>query len=614
MKLPVLFLLPCILFSVHSVAEGPKRPKIIGQFPLSTNEDQAITLQLLNLIVEDPDDFYPLGFTMTVLPGNDYTFDNSTVTPAANYNGILSVNVTVNDGNRDSQVYGVQITVNPVNDAPLIKGQVALSTIEEVPLTLSLANLTVEDPDNAYPTGFSLTVNSGSNYKVSGTTITPALGFSGTLTVPVTVSDGSARSPVYNLQVTVIPDNKTPVITGQVAITTAKNQAFSVDLQDLQVNDPDSKYPDEFKLNIYAGTNYTFSGSTVTPATNFIGTLSVNVTVNDGNSNSAVFPVKVEVKDKLVIIGQDPAESDEDATFTITLDMLTVYDPENKFPTGYSLQVQAGDNYTATGSNIVPARNFNGILAIAVRISNGSVTSDTYSFDLKVLPVNDPPEVIDFSEQPVKFTIGGGAKNVYSDLNVADPDDTSMILAEVGFSSGYQPGNDVLILPAQATITSVFDNERGILSLFGLSPIADYKLALENITYDYVNLESPVPQNKTIYLKLSDGKSVSILYEKEIVPGEDFELDIPTVFTPNEDLANDTWKIKPYRASERYSNTIVRVFNDRGVLVFESVGFDREWDGRFGGQPVPAGSYLYVVDLNLNYDTKRLTGSVSILR
>lgn len=615
MKLPFLFLLlPLLLIPVRIEALGPRKPEITGQRQLSTNEDTAITLNMFDLTVEDPDDFYPFGFTMQVHPGENYTADGRIITPAKNFSGMLSVNVTVNDGHGDSKVFPVKISVTPVNDRPEIKSSVALSTLENTPLIIALSNLTVEDPDNAYPAGFSITILAGNNYTANGSTLTPNSGFTGALSVPVTVSDGSLSSAAYNVAVTVIPANKKPIITGHSPVSTAKNVAFTITLAQLQVTDPDSDYPDDFKLTIHAGTNYTASGSTVTPARDFIGTLTVKVSVNDGYSNSDIANVQVNVQDKLVITGQEPAESNEDAAFIPTTAMLKVYDPDNKFPTGFSIQLEPGEHYAVSGSEVIPEANFNGSLVIGLKVSNGLVTSDVYAFTLKVLPVNDPPEIIDFPEDPVKFTIGGGAKNLYEDIEPSDPDDTFFILAEVGFTTGYESGSDVLTFNTNGPINSVFDSARGVLSLIGQAPIADYKAALENITYDYINLENPVPQNKAVYLKISDGKAVSILYEREIVAGEDFELDIPTAFSPNADQANDTWKIKPHRVSERYANTIIRVFSDRGVMVFETVGFEQEWDGNYGGKPVPSGSYLYVVDLNINYETTRLTGSVSIFR
>src|SRR5688500_4546323 len=100
------------------------------------------------------------------------------------------VPVIVNDGTNDSPPYDLHITVQGVNDRPLITGQVALSVSENQSIALELAHLTVEDPDNAYPSGFSLSVWGGDNYSVTGNVITPASGFNGELTVRVLVNDG----------------------------------------------------------------------------------------------------------------------------------------------------------------------------------------------------------------------------------------------------------------------------------------------------------------------------------------------------------------------------------------------------------------------------------------
>ncbi len=96
------------------------------------------------------------------------------------------------------------------NQAPVITSQASLSTVKDTALTLTLSNLTVSDPDNVYPADFTLNVQTGTNYTIVGTTITPATGFTGTLTVPVTVNDGNANSAVFNLTVSVVDNASAP--------------------------------------------------------------------------------------------------------------------------------------------------------------------------------------------------------------------------------------------------------------------------------------------------------------------------------------------------------------------------------------------------------------------
>ncbi len=139
---------------------------------------------------------------------------NGTLTykPAANASGTSTFQVRVQDSGgvalsgidlSDPQTF--TITVNAVNDAPVITGQAAISTAFNTARSITLSDLTVTDVDNTYPNGFTLSVQNGTNYSRVGNTITPALNFVGTLSVPVKVNDGAADSNPFNLVVTVNP-------------------------------------------------------------------------------------------------------------------------------------------------------------------------------------------------------------------------------------------------------------------------------------------------------------------------------------------------------------------------------------------------------------------------
>ena len=147
-----------------------------------------------------------------------------TYTPATNANGTSTFQVRVQDNGgaanggvdtSDAQIF--TIMVNAVNDPPVITGQFAVSTTEAMPRPIFLADLTVTDSDNTYPTGFALLVQNGANYTRTGATITPVSGFVGTLIVPVQVNDGAASSNVFNLIVTVNPTDAHAAIASSIA-------------------------------------------------------------------------------------------------------------------------------------------------------------------------------------------------------------------------------------------------------------------------------------------------------------------------------------------------------------------------------------------------------------
>jgi gliding motility-associated-like protein len=601
---------------VTSVWGQGKKPVITGQDPVSTNEEQSVTIKLTDLDVTDRDDlFYPWGFSLTVYPGENYTVSGSTVTPNANFNGILTVPVTVNDGKHESDKYNFRITVNPVNDPPVITGQVALQTLESKAIEIQLTHLTVSDPDNAYPTGFTLSIASGSNYTVSGTSVTPVAGFTGTLAVNVTVNDGSLSSNAYSLKITVAPGNKAPVITGQTALSTAKNKAITIQLSHLKVTDPDNTYPTGFTLAVSSGSNYTVSGTTVTPAQNFVGTLSVPVTVNDGKASSAPFNVQISVTDELLIIGQKSLEMNEGQSITLQLSDLVVNDPDNKYPGGFTLQVLQGENYTASNQQVTPSATFTGTLSVSVTVSNGSKTSKPYTLSITVKPINNAPEIVDLETDALIYTVTNDPVSVSKSLDIKDGDDNTLALAEIGFlPEAYESGADLLIFKNTSTIRGVYDSAKGVLSLIGTASLAEYRSAIRSVQYYYGNVDDPMLAAKTLTIRLNDGKVFSTLYERKITLMEDIGFDIPNAFTPNNDAANDTWRIKPLKQAERFDKTIIRVYNKRGSLVFETVGFDKEWDGRYNGELLPPDTYYYTIDLNLTYIGTNYKGIVTILR
>jgi hypothetical protein len=112
--------------------------------------------------------------------------------------------------------YGLGSRVND-NDAPVIDSQVPLATPPGEPLTITVDALVISDPDidPAYHVEYALTVYGGDNYTVAGAEVTPEAGFSGILWAPVSVNDGAAESPTFELRIDVgtVADIVPPEIT-----------------------------------------------------------------------------------------------------------------------------------------------------------------------------------------------------------------------------------------------------------------------------------------------------------------------------------------------------------------------------------------------------------------
>lgn len=106
------------VFDLQIVVTGVNdAPAISGQTELSTVERTPITIELGNLVIDDPDTD-ATGMTVEVQDGDGYQLDGNTITPEAGLVGELQVIVTVNDGELDSIPVQLLVRVTPDVTAP----------------------------------------------------------------------------------------------------------------------------------------------------------------------------------------------------------------------------------------------------------------------------------------------------------------------------------------------------------------------------------------------------------------------------------------------------------------------------------------------------------------
>lgn len=607
-------------------------PVIKGQVALSTNQGKKISVELGHLTVEDADNAYPDDFSLHVFGGNNYSVNGNTVTPNSNFVGTLKVPVTVDDGLDESKKFEVKIEVLPKNNTPpLITGQDALVINEDQNITVSLEDLTVTDPDNTYPQDFVLKIPQGKgvNYSVSGNTVTPDPNFNGVLEIQIRVNDGLDDSDQFPLSITVTPVNDVPVITGQDQITIPSGRSTVLDVSRLRMSDPDNQNPSSFTLRILPGTNYTASGNSITPSAGFVGTLTVGVVVNDGVVDSAPYNLTVAViiiGSRPLITGQEPLVMNEDEPFTIEFHHLFVTDDDDEYPTGFTIKILPPDphydDYTFQGQTFIPNLNINGLITVNVAVNDGNEDSPSFPLKIYVLPVNDAPVITMIEEVPIPYEPGSGQTIITEKFKGDDVDNDYLSFAEVGIAdSSFNALHDELLFENTEQIRGVYDPSKGILSLIGYASLEAYDSAIRSIKYNYIltldeegNQTEVLPGNKTIYFTLSDGQLESEEAIRTIAIETSVDLDIPNAFTPNGDTANDTWRVRPVANAHQFDKAVIKVYNKRGLLIFESKGFEESWDGSFEGKLLPVDTYYYTIDLKLTYTKKTYKGTVTILR
>jgi gliding motility-associated-like protein len=238
---------------------------------------------------------------------------------------------------------------------------------------------------------------------------------------------------------------------------------------------------------------------------------------------------------------------------------------------------------------------------------------------MTVTPVSDPPEIINVESLPGTFQLGKGSVPITEKAQVIDDDQDSIVYAEIGFTeNNYQQGSDVLIYDnnQSSRIDGVFDVSRGLLFLFGIASPAEYTNAIRSVRYNFLKSEENnlVDSTKTIYLFARDNQGDSETKTRSLTMISQIMLDIPNTFTPNGDAINDTWRIQSTNTSDEYKDALIRVYNIRGLMVYEGLGLESEWDGSHNGSLLPSDTYYFTINLNVEYTKATYKGIVTILR
>jgi hypothetical protein len=211
-------------------------------------------------------------------------------TPGPNFNGEDSFTFSVNDGQVNSELAMVSITVTPVNDAPVANPQ-SVSTVADVPLAILLSGRDV-DGDALSFTLVTNPAHGGLSGTVPDLVYSPALGYAGSDYLSFVVNDGYVNSglAVVSIHVTA---NEAPIANSQ-TVSTATGIPINILLTGWDPNADAITYsvvlePEHGTLSGMAPT------LTYTPMEGYSGVDSFTFVVNDGILDSAAATVSIRI-------------------------------------------------------------------------------------------------------------------------------------------------------------------------------------------------------------------------------------------------------------------------------------------------------------------------------
>jgi hypothetical protein len=256
----------------------------------ATTDENAVVI--VSPLTNDSD---PDGDTLSISTftqgSNGTVADNGngtlSYTPNSGYSGNDSFTYTVSDGNGGTDTATVDVTVNPVNDAPVASNDSATTNEDTAVIVSPLTNDTDADGDTLTVSTFTQGTNGSVTDSGNGTlTYTPSDDYNGSDSFNYTVSDGNGETDTAAVSITINPINDAPVNVVPGPQTVFNTEVLSFNNREIQVEDVDAETL-EVTLTVSMGTLSLGSTSSVqvwgdnSPSLIAIGTVSaINTALN----------------------------------------------------------------------------------------------------------------------------------------------------------------------------------------------------------------------------------------------------------------------------------------------------------------------------------------------
>lgn len=390
-------------------------PPVAANDSYSVAEDNVLTVASPGVLSNDSDaDGDPLQAVLVVGPSHGTLALNAngsfSYTPFANYFGADSFTYKAFDGTAYSPAATVNLTVFPVNDAPVANND-SFTLAEDGVLQLTAPGLFNNDSDvdgdalQAFlvtgPAHGTLTLNGNGSF-----TYTPQPNFNGSDSFTYKAGDGTAFSNLATVSLTVTPVNDAPAAAAD-SYTIQKNGLLTVATPGLLGNDSDVD-GDVLTAVLVTGPGHgnlvlNTNGSFVyTPAVNYSGSDSFTYQAGDGKTTSNVATILLTVTNPytppVTDAGIDRTAPEGSAiTFSGTV---------SGGESAYLFSWNFGDGSSGTGPSPTHTYADNGIYTATLTITDGR---GSQSSDAITVTINNAQPVVTGLPANQNFSAGAPA-------------------------------------------------------------------------------------------------------------------------------------------------------------------------------------------------------------
>ncbi|MBK1810396.1 tandem-95 repeat protein [Clostridium sp. YIM B02505] len=398
----------------------------------TVSEDGTVKVSVLNNDSDVERDTLTITSVTKPAHGTAVINEDGTIsyTPDANYNGTDSFNYTISDGHGGTNTATVNITVNAVNDAPVVVNDTATVSEDGTVKVSVLNNDSDVDGDQLTITSVTKPAHGTAVVNEDGTiSYTPDANYNGNDSFTYTVSDGHGGTNIATVNVTVNAVNDAPTVSNIVKSGLEDTDInfnggdFSSKFSDIDGNSLTKikieSLPSEGVLklngvNVKVGDEISaadLSNLTFTPNSNWNGNTSFKWNGNDGivyATETGTVNINVTPVNDTPVSAGDIATVLEDGTVKISVltndsdvdgDLLTITSVTNPEHGTAVVNEDGTISYT-------PDANYNGADSFTYTVSDGHGGTNTATVNITVNAVNDEP------------TVGNIAKSGLEDTNI----------------------------------------------------------------------------------------------------------------------------------------------------------------------------------------------------
>ncbi|NAZ45098.1 tandem-95 repeat protein [Vibrio toranzoniae] len=383
---------------------------VAGTTSYSVEEDGSITLSDAQLLANSSDVEGDIFVSDVSYGGTDGVFtDNGdgtyTFSPNENFNGDISLDVSVMDEDGATAETTAGIDVIAVNDLP-VAGSTAYSVDEDNVIIISDAQLLANSSDIEGDVSVSDVSYSGADGIFTdngdGTySFAPNENFNGNVSLDVVVADEEGATAQTTAGIDVIAVNDAPV-SGDLAYSVDEDGSITLSQEQLLAQASDVDGDDLTAANLTVGDNATVTANddgsfTITPDADFNGDIDLSFDLSDGTETVvATADLTVNPVNDVAVVEDVAYTMEEDGSLTFTDEQLLAgasdIDGDELSVADVSYTGAEGvftDNGDGTYT-FAPNENFNGDVSLDFSVSDGTETVDA-NIDVTVTDVNDAP-------------------------------------------------------------------------------------------------------------------------------------------------------------------------------------------------------------------------------